>query len=219
MKKVFFVCTTGIIMMCSCNSDGDSSTTVSDTTTTAMDTSTSTSPNNAGSTSGNMGTGADTTTTGAGNMTNSNNNNMDVDAATSAFITKAASGGMMEIELGNIAKQNAKSQRVKDFAEMIVTDHTTAANELKRTAPGNMSISSDMLPEHRHHVDMMKNKTGADFDKAYIDMMVTDHKKDINEYKKASTSLKNDAIKGYATKTLPVLQKHLDSAQAIDRKM
>ncbi|MEO6490771.1 MAG: DUF4142 domain-containing protein [Ferruginibacter sp.] len=226
MKKIFFVCTSSIIIICSCNNDGESSTTTSDMTTTVSDNSTAVGSDGTGphdtmnnnmnnnNTSGSMGTDK------ANNNTSGKMGNMILDAETSTFVTKAFSGGMMEIELGNLAKQKANSQRVKDFAAMIVNDHTAASNELKSMASAsNMSMPSSMLPEHLHHIDMMKNKTGADFDKAYISMMVTDHKKDIGEFKKASTSLKNDGIKGFAKKTLPVLQKHLDSAQAISRKM
>ena len=47
------------------------------------------------------------------------------------FVTKAASGGMLEVQLGQLAQQNAKSQRVKDFGNMMVTDHGRA-NERRR---------------------------------------------------------------------------------------
>src|SRR5215211_5864160 len=47
------------------------------------------------------------------------------------FVLKAAGGGVMEVELGNIAQQNASSQRVKDFGSMMVRDHSKANDELK----------------------------------------------------------------------------------------
>jgi putative membrane protein len=64
---------------------------------------------------------------------------------------------------------------------------------------------------------MLKSKTGAAFDKAYMNMMVADHKKDIAEYKKASTGLSVPAYRDFAGKTLPTLQKHLDSAQVVNK--
>ena len=60
---------------------------------------------------------------------------------------------------------------------------------------------------------------GEDFDKHYIDMMLNDHKEDIDEFKKEANNSNNDAFKSFAGKTLPTLQKHLDSAQAIHSKM
>src|SRR4028118_2065605 len=40
------------------------------------------------------------------------------------FMMKAASGGMMEVELGQMAQQKAKNQKVKEFGAMMVRDHT-----------------------------------------------------------------------------------------------
>jgi putative membrane protein len=136
------------------------------------------------------------------------------------FVTKAASGGMLEVQLGQLAQQKAKSQRVKDFGGMMVTDHSKANDELKGLAASqNVIIQTSLLPEHQKHLDMMTKMSGADFDKHYMDMMVSDHKEDINEFKKESNNSKNEAFKSFAAKTLPVLQKHLDSAQAIHSKM
>lgn len=53
----------------------------------------------------------------------------------------------------------------------------------------------------------------AQFDKAFVTHMVADHKKDIREYEKASK--KKDAVGSYAAETLPVLRKHLDTAQSL----
>ena len=64
----------------------------------------------------------------------------------------------------------------------------------------------------------MKMKKGKDFDKDYVSMMVDDHKKDIAEFKKCSENCSDSTIKAFATNTLPVLEKHLDSIQAIANK-
>lgn len=134
------------------------------------------------------------------------------------FVRKASAGSMMEVELGQYAAQNAQSQRVKDFGNMMVADHSKANNDLKNMAmSNNIEVPAAMPADMKSHVDMMKKMTGAAFDKAYMDMMVNDHKKDISEFKKASADLKEDSYKAFATMTLPVLQKHLDSAQAIHK--
>jgi putative membrane protein len=136
------------------------------------------------------------------------------------FVQKAGSGGMMEVELGNLAATNAQSDRVKAFGAMMVSDHTAAGNELKQLASSNnIQAPSMLMPDHQKHVDMLKSKTGAAFDKAYMDMMVKDHKEDVAEYKKASTGLSVQTYKDFASKTLPTLQKHLDSAQAVHKSL
>ncbi|MEP6616465.1 MAG: DUF4142 domain-containing protein [Ginsengibacter sp.] len=137
------------------------------------------------------------------------------DQDTKNFVMKAADGGMMEVELGKIAQEKSKNPRVKNYADMIVADHTQANDDLKSTVGSRATLPATMSAEHQKHVAMMKNKSGTDFDKSYISMMIDDHKTDIAEFKKASANLKDASIKGFANDKLPVLQKHLDSAQAI----
>ena len=189
-----------VAFLSSCNSNTETSTS-SDTTTT---TDTSMSGTN---------TSMDTTTTTMSTST-APLEKMDRD-----FVMKAASGGMMEVELGNIAQQNAASQRVKDFGSMMVRDHSAANQELMSFANRrNLMLNSDSLMNlHKSHIDALKNKTGAAFDKAYMSMMVTDHKKDVSEFEKASKMCKDQECLAFASKTLPTLQMHLDSAQAISK--
>ena len=52
----------------------------------------------------------------------------------SNFAVKAANGGMMEVELGKIAQDNASSPRVKAFGAMMVKDHSEANSNLKGIA-------------------------------------------------------------------------------------
>jgi putative membrane protein len=136
------------------------------------------------------------------------------------FVMKAASGGMLEVQLGQMAADKAKNQRVKDFGNMMVTDHSKANDELKSlAAANNITIPTGLLPQHQKHLDMMSKMSGSGFDKHYMDMMVNDHKEDIGEFQKEANSSGNDPFKAFAGKTLPVLQKHLDSAQTIHGKM
>ena len=130
---------------------------------------------------------------------------------------EAASGGMMEVELGRIATQSGRHERVKSFGNMMVQDHTNANNELKALASGkNVMLPDSMMAKHREHLEMMRKKTGRDFDRAYMQMMVQDHNEDISKFQKASNTAQDQDLKGFASKALPVLQKHLDSAKAIN---
>lgn len=140
------------------------------------------------------------------------------DSATVMFMTKAASGGMMEVQLGQLAQDQAQNQRVKDFGAMMVRDHGKANDELKSLASTkSVTLSDSLMPEHKHHITELRNKKGAGFDKAYMTMMVRDHQKDIQEFEKASNNLSDGEVKAFSTRTLPVLRAHLDSATAIHR--
>jgi len=142
------------------------------------------------------------------------------DEQTIQFMNEAASGGMMEVTLGQAAQNNAASQRVKDFGSMMVRDHSKANDELKSIAGGRKFTLPPAMPDkHQDHVNMLSKKTGADFDKAYMKMMVDDHEKDIKAFEKAANSLKDTAIKGFAARTLPILRTHLDSARAVRKQL
>ncbi|MGZ5245772.1 MAG: DUF4142 domain-containing protein [Flavitalea sp.] len=136
---------------------------------------------------------------------------------TSKFMVKAANGGMMEVELGNIAKEKATNPAVKEFAAMIVKDHSNANEELKTLASTNsITLPSTMDNDHRDHITDLSNKTGNDFDKAYMDMMVSDHKKDVDMFEDILDDEDiTPEVKAFATKTLPVLKKHHEEAKKI----
>ncbi|MEO8582271.1 MAG: DUF4142 domain-containing protein [Flavitalea sp.] len=134
----------------------------------------------------------------------------------SKFAVKAASGGMMEVQLGELAQQKAYSRRVKDFGAMMVRDHTKGNDELKSLA-GMKSITLPPAPgeDHMDHIKNLSKKSGKEFDKDYMKMMVDDHKEDIDDFKKEATDGKDSDVKGFAGKILPVLVTHLDSAKAV----
>jgi putative membrane protein len=137
----------------------------------------------------------------------------------SNFAVKAADGGMMEVELGKIAQENASSPRVKAFGEMMVKDHSEANNTLKGIASSlNIALPDSVSDDSRKEINHMKMKKGKDFDKAYVDMMVNDHKKDISEFRKCADNCSDSTVKAFAYNTLQVLEKHLDSIQAIKGK-
>jgi putative membrane protein len=136
------------------------------------------------------------------------------------FMVNAASGGLLEVKLGNMAMKNAASAQVKQFGKMMVTDHTKANNELIALAKRkNIAIPSTPGNDEQDMIDKLQKQQGKDFDKDYVSMMIDDHKHDINEFQKAVDNAKDSDIKAFAVKTLPVLQKHLDKIQAIDSTM
>ncbi|MBO9632047.1 MAG: DUF4142 domain-containing protein [Chitinophagaceae bacterium] len=142
--------------------------------------------------------------------------NTPLDKNSSAFASEAASGGMMEVTLGQLAEQKASSPRVKAFGVMMVSDHTKANTELKNiTDAKNFQVASSLEQKHQKHVDELSKKEGKEFDKAYMKMMTDDHEKDVKAFEKASNNASDAAIKDFATRTLPVLRTHLDSARAI----
>ncbi|HEX2922279.1 MAG TPA: DUF4142 domain-containing protein [Bacteroidales bacterium] len=132
------------------------------------------------------------------------------------FVKEAASGGLMEVELGRYAQQNALNERVKNFGAMMVRDHQKANDELKSIATGkNIPIPSTMENNHLNKVNDLKKESGANFDKKYIIEMVEDHDNDVDKFRKQAENSKDEEIKAFAAKTLEILLIHQDSAKSI----
>lgn len=146
-----------------------------------------------------------------------NNTAMENDAD---FAMKAATGGMMEVELGKVASSNASSPRVKQFGEMMVNDHSKANDELKATAQSKNITLPDMPDNDKQKkIDDLRQKTGKDFDKDYIDMMVKDHRDDISEFEKEAEKGNDADLKSWASNKLPTLREHLRMAEEIQKEL
>jgi putative membrane protein len=142
-----------------------------------------------------------------------------VDDRTNTFMKDAAMGGMAEVELGKLAQEKATNPRVKNFGEMMVQDHSAANNDLKSIAQQkNVMLPTDM-GKHKDHYEDLSKKTGADFDKAYMKMMVDDHQEDIDDFEKCAENGTDPDVKTFASQKLPTLRKHLDSAKAINKSL
>jgi putative membrane protein len=142
---------------------------------------------------------AETTPTGEGSS---------VSAQDKTFMKKAAKGGMMEVTLGKLAEQNAKSEDVKSFGKRMVTDHEKANEELKSIA----SKKGVQFPSKEHSGKWTS-------DKAYMDMMVKDHEKDLAEFKEEANSGNDPDVKKFADDTANVIQEHLDLAKETQSKL
>jgi putative membrane protein len=143
---------------------------------------------------------------------------MAVEQSTADFMVKVADVGMTEVKLGGIAQDKGASQRVKDFGAMMTKDHTKAGDELQGLArQKNVTLPSTVGEDHQKKIDDLSKKTGKDFDKAYIDMMVDGHQSAVNDFERASKNTKDADVKAWVDKTLPTLKMHLDSARAIKK--
>jgi putative membrane protein len=200
----------------SCSNNTGSQTTSTESTTMRSGDTSNANTGTSGTSTTNAGEGS-ASGTAAATPGSTSYSNTPLKGADSIFVMKAAMGGMTEVQGGQTAQQNAQNDRVKNFGQMMVNDHGKSNQELMSIASAKgMTIPSDLSADKKKMVDQMKSMKGASFDKHYMGMMVTDHKKDIADFEKASKSATDPDVKAFASKTLPVLRMHLDSAQAIN---
>lgn len=136
------------------------------------------------------------------------------------FATKAADGGMAEVALGKLALSKTTNPQIKDFAQMMVTDHSKANNELDSIAKAkNITLPVAVSAEHQKKMDDLSQKTGTDFDKAYVDAMVEGHKKTLTLMQDEAKNGKDVDLAAFASKTAVTVQTHLDAINKIHDSM
>jgi putative membrane protein len=145
---------------------------------------------------------------------------MKVNKDDAKFAVEAANGGLAEAQLGQLAQQKAVNQQIKDFGAMMVSDHSKANDQMKALAKSKgISLPVALSSDEQKLKNDLSSKSGEDFEKAYVKVMIKDHKQDIKDFQDATKRLTDPDLKNFATSTLPVLQKHLDAIEKIDKAM
>jgi putative membrane protein len=131
------------------------------------------------------------------------------------FVDFAGQTDMVEANLGQLAGNVASSQAVKDYGQMLVTDHTNDYHQLYSAAQqANLTVPTAIDAEHNKAMIVPFGKLkGAAFDRRYAQEMIAGHTKAIAVYKKEAADAQSPALKSYAEQALPTLQKHLDGAK------
>jgi len=132
------------------------------------------------------------------------------------FAVWAADAGMMEVQLGQLAQTNAASSQVKDFAQQMVDDHSKANDELKSYAQSrSITLPEALSNDRQQRYNELSAKTGADFDKEYVDQMVKDHKAVVDKFEDQSRETNDSELRAWLEGKLPALRHHLEMAQTL----
>jgi putative membrane protein len=136
------------------------------------------------------------------------------------FLQDAIKGNRAEITLGKMVTAKTKDPSVKQFAQMMVKDHTVALSQLQQLAQQkNITVPEGIPDDAQQLQSKLQNATGKQFDKDYMDGMVQDHQKDVQDFQNASQNAKDPDVKQLASKLTPTLEHHLQKAQRIDQKL
>jgi putative membrane protein len=127
---------------------------------------------------------------------------------------------MAEVQFGELAQKNASSSAVKQFGERMMTDHTKMGDEVKSLAGSKgVTLPSQMEAKERAEYDRLSKKTGAEFDRDYMSMMVKDHMQDIQEFQNEANNGQDPDVKALAAKALPTLREHLRMAENAEKQV
>jgi putative membrane protein len=141
-------------------------------------------------------------------------------SADTAFALEAAQNGVAEVATAKLAAQKASSAEVKAFGQQAVNEYTKANNDLKSVAEKKrMTLPTDMNAQEHATYLRLRKLSGPAFDHAYIKAVMKRKQEDVKEFKKEAHTGKDEEIKGFALRTLPVLETHLQKIRSIQANM
>lgn len=134
-----------------------------------------------------------------------------------AFLRAAATGGRYDARLCDLVGSETRDARVRELAATVVVDRFLSGPELKKVAEGaGVDLPADLDDAHRKRYEAFKRSAPADRDRAFVRAVVERHTKAVVMFTVASKQAKDPAVRAFATETLPVLRKRLESAKALD---
>jgi putative membrane protein len=141
-----------------------------------------------------------------------------VDEGVKNFVEKVALSDMYEVEASKIALERSKVQPVKEFAQMMVDAHTATTNELMPLASAaNVAPPTALDNDHMAKLDELRNASVEDFDDKYIDQQTDAHENALNLLKDFAMNGKDAGLQGFASKTAPAVDAHLQQVKALDK--
>jgi len=160
-----------------------------------------------------------TDTTASGGAVASPKNDW-TDAQILGFAMTANAG---EVQEGELAQRNATNPAVKNFAKLMVSDHTqmlkdarSLASKLSITPDSTKDDTKDLAKDTQDQVkDLTNKKAGKDWDEDYMGKQVDDHQKVLDKLNDAAQSAKSPDLKNALNESIAKVQGHLTQAKAI----
>ncbi|WP_392888519.1 DUF4142 domain-containing protein [Pseudomonas migulae] len=142
-------------------------------------------------------------------------------ATSNDFVDNAAAGGIAEVETSKLALEKSASADIKSFANMMITDHSKANDELAAIAKKHDIEVPDSTTLVKQAKEKILDLRDESFDAAYANNQVKAHEETIELFKKEAGTVTDDRVKGatelkgFAQKMLPALEKHLEMAKKL----
>lgn len=134
------------------------------------------------------------------------------------FAVAVADAGMLEVQLSKLAVERSATPAVKQFAQTMIDEHTKANTELATlAAQKNISLPTVLSDKSQKKYNDLLEKSGKDFDDAYTDCMVKNHKDAVDSFKKQADKGDDADLKSWAAGKVATLEHHLDMAKTTEK--
>jgi putative membrane protein len=143
-------------------------------------------------------------------------NKASVNSTDEKFIKETAADSTAEVKIAELATKKAERADVKEFAQMLITDHTAANKELEAVAQKKgVDLSAVIAPSAAKDFQNLEKYSGKDFDNEFLKLMETDHKKCVSNFESEAKKVEDGDLKDFVNKTLPVIKAHYDKVQGL----
>ena len=136
------------------------------------------------------------------------------------FLKKAEEVDIRQRNLGRVMLEKSQNKDVKDYAQMLVDDHSKNLRDVVDLMNQKGMAQPKDLPEVKHEaVDKLNAMSGPELDREFVKMMLDDHQKDVSEFRNEANTAQDKDVKDYATRTVSMLEKHLQKAEELQSKI
>lgn len=167
-----------------------------------------------------MGSGSATASgsTAAGTRTETDAGSASLSESDRTFMMTAAQSDLLEQKAAKLATEKAQSGEVKEFAQMLATDHMASSQQLKQLAQSKgVQLPESLDASHQAKVQMLESASGTSFDSMFArDIGVAAHEQAVNLFEQASNS-PDAEIRSFAQAQLPALRQHLEEARELEK--
>ena len=133
-----------------------------------------------------------------------------------SFYRTLAEGGMTEVDLAKLAEQKTENPKIKEFAAMMVQDHTAANEKLESLASSKrVAVPRTLGASEMGTKSKLESLHGQSFDKSYIKSQVKAHEDTVALLEKEISSGQDSDAKAFAQSVLPTVQHHLEAARSL----
>jgi len=133
------------------------------------------------------------------------------------FLLQAGQAGLFEIAASKLALERSSNDDVKNFAQMMITDHTAVARDLQALADSKSAqLPTEPSRAQQSVLRQLQNSQRNRFDRAYAEKVaVSAHRDAVKLFTDAARNSRDADVKAFAAKNLPALQGHLDKGRAL----
>jgi putative membrane protein len=136
------------------------------------------------------------------------------------FVAAATQGDINEIKLSELAQQKASNPAVKAFADKMVKEHKMMFKSIAPFADAwGITVATDLDDDHKSEYKKLDGLSGADFDKEYIDQMVSDHAKGLDAFTDEAKDTKDAKLKAAVLKGKTMVAAHKNMAYDLKKKL